>query len=162
MSGDVGVGLIAAGSVVVGSGLTFLTERWKGRSQRLEEREAGYREHLRAACATHASNLTHYVWLARSAGADTSQRAEVARMQHESRVSIEMIRLLSKSVTLQEAGRMALRHAYAISETSMGRPDPRPDGQTPSKRFDEEFKKFLVAAREELGIPNAPDVFAAP
>jgi hypothetical protein len=163
MPEDLGTALIAVGGVALGATITYANEWRKARFRSKDAYQAEYRQELRAACATHASNLVQYVSAAREAGpnANPDQRAEIDRLQNQSRVSTEVIRLLASSSPLQEAGRLALRHAWAIKETAAGRTDPRPDTRRPSKRFDDEFRNFLVEARRELGLNNPEDVYAA-
>ena len=159
------VGLVG---VLIGIGGTTLNYRLQSRDKAEADYKADYRAQLRSACVTHASNLSRYESAAQRAGADsgnTDKRAALDDIRDETRVSTELVRLLANSIALQEAARLALRHVYAVSEVSHGRPDPRAEEYhqvRPYARFRDEFKKFLIESRRELGLENPEDVFALP
>lgn len=170
---DQGISAILA--VVVGSILGFFGNRYaektKAQAQQTHDDTARYREQLRTACSTHASNLTSYVWAARSVAAASQSGNQTAqddlpRFRHAARVSLEQVRLLSNAEAVQKQARLAVRHAYAVMETAAGRPGPRaadyPNGPKASQRFNTAFREFLVESRRELGLSNPEDVFPEP
>ena len=83
-------------------------------------------------------------------------------MHEEARTGFERIRLLSGSLSVQDSGRMALRHAYALWQVAQGLPDPRSQEYTslPRTRFEEELHRFYVEVRRELGLESPEDVLA--
>lgn len=164
MSADLTVAIIAAGGVIAGSVLTFAFDFIRGRSQRRYEDQAEYRRSLRDASADLAASLTTYTWTAANVGSSPTQgqRAEIDQLHQQARIAYERVRLLSDSVEVQEHGRMALRHAYAIKEVAAGRADPRPDGVRPRDRFDAAFTAFLESVRCELGMANPGNLFYLP
>jgi hypothetical protein len=180
MDPAVGATVIAVLGTLVGAVVGVLgtrsTETRKATEQRAAQSEATYREQLRLACSTHASNLTSYLWVAREEGrayaagnpgtADYVPSADLGKLRHAARVSMEQVRLLSNSSEVQQKGRMALKHAYAVMVEAAGQPDPRagdyPQGPSPSRRFETAFREFLIESRRELGLANPEDVFAEP
>jgi hypothetical protein len=168
--------LIAASCVLAGMFATRGIEVWKAKYQQSTEAEATYREQLRVACSTHASNLTAYVQAALEEGrahaaiiAPPSMYVpspDLGKLRQAARVSNEQVRLLSNSLEVQRKARLAMRHAYAVMLTAGGLPDPRaseyPQGSRPYKRFELAFHEFLVESRRELGLANPDDVFAEP
>ena len=81
-------------------------------------------------------------------------------MHEEARTGFERIRLLSGSLTVQNAGRLALRHSYALWQVAQGLPDPRGEefNATPLRRFEDELHRFYIEVRRELGLESPEDV----
>jgi hypothetical protein len=143
---------------------------------------------LRTACADFTAALVrirHLAWLLRSHPTRSGLRALLAPRQqdkvlerleaaHEdARVGFERLRLLSGSLATQEAGRCALRHAYAVRKQAETGVDPRaheyrskspgdPPPPSPGERFNRELQNLYVAVRTELDVPTPEDVFPEP
>ena len=85
-------------------------------------------------------------------------------MHEEARTGYERIRLLSDSIKVQEAGRFALRHAYAMWQVAQGKEDPRQDEYSlaPRPRFEAQLQVFYAEVRRELGLNRPDDVMPEP
>ena len=152
-------GLIALIAGAVGAFGTLFTE---GQRQRAAAKEQ-HRDRLRDACADFSSvlvRMTHLAWRLTKAPTDSAIDERLAAMHEEARTGYERIRLLSDSVHVQEAGRFALRHAYAVWQEAKGEGDPRQGqfGLPPRRRFEEQLEKFYVEVRRELGRTKPEDV----
>jgi hypothetical protein len=90
----------------------------------------------------------------------------IYRVHEDAEVSCERLRLLSGSERAQEAGRYALRHAWAIWRERETGSDPRghqyPAHRSPRVRFREALHELYVEIRRETGIKNPEDVFPEP
>ncbi|WP_041832558.1 hypothetical protein [Actinoplanes sp. N902-109] len=83
-----------------------------------------------------------------TAGAHISARASYARL-----------RLTSETLATQEAGRWLLHYGYWQWQAAIGN---RADFREAQRLGDEWTTTLVVAARRELGLSNADDVFAPP
>lgn len=168
MDPQVQAALVAILGTILGVIATALFDRLKAKDQSAATRA----QHLRDVCAMHASNLSRYRAQARLEGKRPRAAVEYqpsnafVTARADAAVSMELLRLTSGSIVVQEQARLALRHAYAIWQTSIGRPDPRgneyPPNQTPEVRFAAAFKQFLIESRRELGEPHPEAVYGEP
>lgn len=104
--------------------------------------------------------MTHMAWRLAKAPTDAALDDRLSAMHEEARTGYERIRLLSDSMHVQEAGRFALRHAFAVWQEAKGEGDPR-EGQfalPPRRRFEQQLDKFYVEVRLELGRNRPEDV----
>jgi hypothetical protein len=133
------------------------------------ERERSTAEALRLAAAELTATLANIDLLAsglkRSADQDHRRTLEqLSSLQREARARYETLRLLGSRET-QRAGRMALRHAWAMWRQAETGDDPRSDeyrGDPPWRRYHRELLALLISIRRDLGLPDPDDVFAEP
>ncbi|HEU4722745.1 MAG TPA: hypothetical protein VFS59_15410, partial [Gemmatimonadaceae bacterium] len=109
------------------------------------------KDQLRAVCADFSASLIlmqSLSWdLPTLTGAKRNERlARISSVHEQAQVACEQLRLLSRSVEAQRAGRFALRHAWAIWRLAETGRDPRghthPPTDTPRVRFNRELHKL--------------------
>ena len=93
---------------------------------------------------------------------DPALRESVQTAHSEAWVHYERLRLISTSRDVQEAGRRALRYAWGFVREVRGEPRREDETDSPFSLAHEWLQKFYVAARHELGVPNADNVFIEP
>lgn len=124
------------------------------------------REALRTSCAefTGAIVRTRELTLKwKSQPSDASLRESASQAHHEAWVHYELLRLISASKEVQEAGRHLMRYAWGLMRQVDGKPpreDEQPDG--PFALTLEWLPRFTIAARRELGVPQADDIYMEP
>jgi hypothetical protein len=122
-------------------------------------------EALRISCADFSDTIIRVRELAVKLRRNPSDPAlqESAQTAHsEAWVHYERLRLISTSRDVQEAGRRVLRYSWGYVREVKG--EARRDDETdaPFSLIHEWLQKFYVAARHELGVPNADNVYAEP
>lgn len=156
-------GAIAVIAGAVGAVSSLLTE---DRRQRASAKLA-HRERLRDACGDFSATLTrirHLAWRLREAHPDPALLDRITAMHEEARTGYERVRLLSESLPVQEEGRLALRHSFALWQVAQGKEDQR-GGEfvaPPRERFEAELTRFYIEVRRELGLARPEEVMVEP
>ena len=116
--------IFALVGVIVGSLTTIAIEVLRSRNEQHQRRT----DALRTASAAFTSTLAR-IDLLSSAVKDLERREEalqeLRRLQIQARSEYETLRLLLESKATQQAGRMALRHAWALWKEAETGIDPR-------------------------------------
>ncbi|MEV4313316.1 hypothetical protein [Actinocrispum sp. NPDC049592] len=143
--------LFTLAGALVGMLGTLATELVRGRR---DDRKL-WREELRSTCATLASEVSRLRDISHelSRTPDDSQLQRDARQAHsQARALQERLRLISKSVETQEAGRQLIHHVYHQWRATQG---GAADFWEARRGLDEWLTKFYVAARAELGLDSS-------
>ncbi len=149
--------------VLFGSLTTIAVESMRSRREQHQRRT----DALRVACAAFTSTLAR-IDLLSSAVKDSGHRDGVLQqlrdLQLQARSEYETLRLLLDSEATQRAGRMALRHAWALWKQAETGVDPRASeySDPPWARYHRELRGLLVGVRRELGLTDPEAVFVEP
>jgi hypothetical protein len=94
---------------------------------------------------------------------DVSLKESTYKAHDESWIHYERLRLISTSKDVQEAGRHVIRYSWGLMRQVEGkapREDEQPDG--PFALTLQWLQRFYIAARRELGVPQAEDIYTEP
>ena len=144
---------------VIGFVPNYLMERRRERSQ-LRSRWDSALFDLCSEFASTARGLQELCLRRAGNSTDSLLPEEISQGHHRLRTLSERLRLLG-DVDLQYTVRWIVRHAYAVRETSEGRPDPRQEefpGQSPHQRLGETLQDFYIAARTQLQVINPGNI----
>jgi hypothetical protein len=141
---------------------TLLVEMHRQRTEDSRSR----REALRICCADFTDAIIRVREFAirwQKALSDNSLRESTWKAHDETWVNYERLRLLSTSMDLQEAGRHLIRYTWGLMRQAEGKAI-REDEQasSPLALTFEWLERFYVAARRELGVPQAEEVYMEP
>jgi hypothetical protein len=143
--------LFTLAGALVGMLGTLATELVRGRR---DDRKL-WREEFRSTCATLASEVSRLRDIShelRKAPDDTQLQRDAQEAHSQARASQEKLRLISKSVQTQEAGRQLIHHVYYQWRATQG---GTADFWQARRGLDEWLTKFYVAARTELGLDSS-------
>jgi hypothetical protein len=154
--------IFALVGTLLGISGTLLVEIRRGRAEATQSR----REALRNTCADFTDAIIRVRELAirwQQAPSDSSLRESTWKAHDETWTQYERLRLISASTDVQEAGRHLIRYTWGLMREAEGktlREDEQADG--PFALTYEWLQKFYIAARRELGVPQAEKVYAEP
>lgn len=114
-----------------------------------------WREEFRSTCAALTSEVSRLRDLShelRKTPDDPQLQRDAHEAHSKARALQEKLRLISKSVHTQEAGRHLIHHAYYQWRSTQGE---NADFWQARKRLDEWLTKFYTAARAELGLKSS-------
>jgi hypothetical protein len=143
--------LFTLAGAIVGMLGTLATELVRGR----RDDHKLWREEFRSTCANLASEVSRLRDISHELRKDSSD-ARLRRDAHEAhsqaRALQEKLRLISKTVQTQEAGRQLIHHVYYQWRAAEG---GGADFWQARRGLDEWLTKFYVAARSELGLDGS-------